>query len=94
MASNFVLVNILYIACIVQTTWLYLAADVAVVQLNTESCLFYTKCINCIRDPHCGWNTTSEECQHYRPGYDVLSYGYWIQCRLKSDNKLQSLNAQ
>jgi len=45
-----------------------------VVQLNTESCKLYTKCISCIRDPHCGWSTASSSCERYQsqPGYELL----------------------
>ena len=62
----------------VQIKWLYLTVDVAVVQLNTELCQLYTKCIDCIRDPHCGWNI--DRCQQYESGYDTLSTQLCVDC--------------
>ena len=50
-----------------------MVADVAVVQLNTQLCQLYTSCLDCVRDPHCGWSSglrRSGRCQQYQSGYD------------------------
>jgi len=87
----------LWTCCILcrQTKWLYLTVDPAVVQLNTEQCHLYSKCIDCIRDPHCGWNTATRRCQQYQPGYDEIccaKYSHWYFCML-SRTRVLSLRA-
>jgi len=57
------------IMCRAQTKWLYLVADVAVVQLSTQLCQLYARCVDCVRDPHCGWDTAASRCQLYQPRY-------------------------
>ncbi|CAH1798132.1 unnamed protein product [Owenia fusiformis] len=42
--------------------YLYVATDWSVLQLSVLQCSGYTVCHYCVRDPHCGWNLSTNKC--------------------------------
>lgn len=52
---------------------LYVASDSQVKQINLLNCKQrHDSCMQCVRDPYCGWDRKHLECRHYSPTELVL----------------------
>lgn len=49
-------------------SWLYVVKDTAVYQISMDVCSQYKLCTECVIDPYCGWNSTSNQCMSFKTG--------------------------
>lgn len=48
---------------------IYVATDHFIKQISLLNCKQrYSSCVQCVRDPHCGWDQNSQECKPYTAG--------------------------
>ena len=47
----------------------YVATDSFIKQISMANCKqTYSTCMQCVRDPHCGWDQSAQECKSYTTG--------------------------
>jgi hypothetical protein len=47
----------------------YVATDSFIKQISMANCKqSYSTCMQCVRDPHCGWDQSAQECKPYTTG--------------------------